>query len=176
MDCQRFLEGYSDFRDGLLPFEAAVEFEIHLDACASCGRYDRVVRRGASLYRDLPAVEPSEGFGARLQHRIHLEEEMQEPGRSASGIPASAALSIAAAVALFAWLPVVREDGGPEHLPAVAARAPQPPAELLVSGAALTHRAILDREGKAGATGHDHLLFGYFPVGAPSAIRIAAAD
>ncbi|MDP9348293.1 MAG: zf-HC2 domain-containing protein, partial [Gemmatimonadota bacterium] len=80
MDCEQFLDGYSDFRDGLLPFEDAVEFEIHLDACESCGRYDRVLRRGADLCRDLPEVEASEDFRARLQDRLHhVAEEMRGP-------------------------------------------------------------------------------------------------
>jgi hypothetical protein len=176
MDCEEFLNGYSDFRDGLLPFEAAVEFEIHLDACGSCGRYDRVVRHGAELCRDLPEVELSGDFRARLQDRLlDVEEEMRGPARSASGLPASAALSIAAAVALAAWLPAVREGGSPAHLPAVAARAPQPTGELLVAGALLAHRALLHREAHP-AAGDDHLLFGYFPVAAPAAVRIAAAD
>lgn len=178
MDCERFLDGYSDFRDGLLPLEASREFEAHLRSCGACARYDRVVDRGARLCRDLPELEPSSDFAARLRERIDRgEPDAWVPGRSSSELSASAALSIAAVLAVAAWLPVLQgEDGTPERLPAVAARAPQPAAEhppLFVSAPALTHGALLDR----GWTQHDeHLLFGYIPLGAPVAIRTAALD
>ena len=42
VDCARFLDEYSDYRDGLLPTEVLAEFEGHLGSCASCARYDRV--------------------------------------------------------------------------------------------------------------------------------------
>lgn len=179
MDCAEFLDGYSDFRDGLLSAGAEREYRGHLEACASCARYDRVVDRGASLYSGLPQLEPSEDFMDRLQHRLHhVEEEMRAPAAGFSGTPASAVLAIAAALAFVAWLPVLREEPAPSLLPPVAARAPQrggdaPP--LFISGPLLTHAALLDR-GEAHGPGAGHALFGYIPVGAPPAIRIAALD
>jgi len=176
VDCDRFLEEYSDFRDGLLGREEGGEFEAHLRACATCARYDRVVRRGAQLYRDLPELQVSDDFMERLQHRIHhVEEEMRAPTRYASGISASAVLSIAAVLALAAWLPVLRPEPGVPALPAVAAH---PPAEgeprLFVSAQLLAHRVLLHRDEPPAAD--EHVLFEHVPVGAPAAIRTALLD
>lgn len=175
LDCDRFLEEYSEFRDGFLGPEESEAFEAHLRVCRSCARYDHVVRRGAQIYRDLPELQVSEDFMPRLQHRIfHVEEEMKAPGHSASGIPASAVLSIAAALALAAWLPALREEPGLSALPAVAARPPQTAEpQLLVSAPLLTHHVL--HRGHA-PDGDPHLLFGYFPVAAPVAIRTALLD
>ncbi|HEX2190572.1 MAG TPA: zf-HC2 domain-containing protein [Longimicrobiaceae bacterium] len=165
VDCARFLDEYSDFRDGLLAPGEHRAFEAHLAACASCARYDRVVEQGAGIFRGLPELEPSEDFAARLQHRLfHVEEEMRAPGRSASGAPTPAVLSIAAALALAAWIPALRPATGIFELPAVAARAPGaelPP--LLMAGPLLAHASMLHPD--APADRDNHLLFRYNPVG-----------
>lgn len=182
VDCKRFLEEYSDFRDGLLPIEVYLDFEAHLEGCASCARYDRVVARGASLLRDLPGVEPSDDFLPRLQHRIHhLEDAVRGPGRSGSGLSASVALSVAALLALAAWAPVLRPGEATQRLPAVAARAPLQdpgfPQHLFVSASLLMHATLLHRDLATEASPRDdHLLFGYIPAGAPAVVRTAALD
>lgn len=178
VDCARFLEEYSDFRDCLLAPEQRREFEAHLAACSSCARYDRVVDRGASIFRELPEVEPSEDFAARLQHRIfHVEDEMRAPGRSFSGISAPTAFSIAAVLAAAAWLPVLRSPADSAYrLPAVSAHAPQPEIPVLsVAGPLLAHTAVL-HEGLEPADLHardSHLLFRYYPLGVPVSNPVA---
>lgn len=172
VDCARFLDEYSEFRDGFLSPEESREFEAHLAACASCTRYDRVVDRGARVFRDLPELVPSEDFAARLQHRIfHLEDEMRTPDRRFSGVPTPAVLSIAAVLATAAFLPVLRPvTDGLYSLPAVSARAPGsdlPP--LFVAGPLLAHTAVLhpDLEPAALQARDNHLLFRYYPIGVP---------
>ncbi|HEX7243384.1 MAG TPA: zf-HC2 domain-containing protein [Longimicrobiaceae bacterium] len=185
VDCERFLDQYSEFRDGFLLPEESREFEAHLKACASCARYDRVVSRGTGIFRDLPELEVSEDFGARLQHRIfNLEDEMRASRQGGfSGVPASAALSIAAVLAVTAWLPVLRPGDGLPRLPAVAAHAPEsgiPP--LFVAGPLLAHAALLHRDPEAAVrpARDNHLLFRYYPggapVGYPVALQVALAD
>lgn len=74
-------------------------------ACASCARYDRVVRRGIDLVRELPDVQPSESFDIRLQHRLlHIRDADALARPRATG---AAALGIAAAIALLAWSPLL---------------------------------------------------------------------
>lgn len=177
VDCATFLDEYSDFRDGLLAPDESRAFEAHLAACSSCARYDRVVDRGARILRELPELEPSEDFAARLQHRLfHAEEEMRAPGRTASGAPTAAVLSIAAALALAAWLPALRPAGGMHVLPAAAARAPGAdlPA-LLVAGPLLAHTSVLHSglEPAALQERDNHLLFRYYPVGVPISNPVA---
>jgi hypothetical protein len=109
MDCSQFLDGYSEFRDGVLGEAERAEYQQHLGTCASCGRYDRVIQRGVTIFRDLPGVEPSSDFMPRLQHRLyHVEDEMRASGHRTSGASSSLLLAIAAAIALVAWAPALR--------------------------------------------------------------------
>lgn len=177
VDCARFLDEYSEFRDGLLGPDEHRRFEAHLAACSSCARYDRVVDGGTAIFRDLPEIEPSDDFAARLQHRLfHVEEEMRAPGRTASGVPTSAVLSIAAALALAAWIPALRPAPRAYVLPPAAATAPRTdfPA-LLVAGPLLAHTSVLhpDLEPAALEDRDNHLLFRYYPVGVPISNPVA---
>lgn len=123
MTCQEFLARYSEFLDELLdPMEAA-RWHHHLGRCASCARYDRVVRQGLELVRDLPLVEPSPDFEPRLQHRLFHARDEQADER-ASGASAVVALAIAGMLAAIAWSPLLRQDPLTIDLPAVQARAP----------------------------------------------------
>ncbi len=123
MTCQEFLARYSEYLDELLdPMEAA-RWHHHMGRCASCARYDRVVRQGLELVRDLPLLEPSPDFEPRLQHRLfHVRDE--QAGEHASGASAVVALAIAGMLAAIAWSPLLRQDPLTIDLPAVQARAP----------------------------------------------------
>lgn len=124
MDCDQFLEGYSDYRDDWLDPGERERFEAHMEACESCARYDRVVQRGLEILRDLPEVTPSSDFLPRLQHRIyHIEDGI--PLRSAHP-GGSAALVAVAAVGLLAlaWLPFATRVPIEVELPAVAVDPP----------------------------------------------------
>jgi hypothetical protein len=140
MDCGIFLDGYSDFRDDLLPLPRRVAFEAHLRECASCARYDRVVDGGVQVLRSTEELEVSDDFMERLQHRLyHVDDELAEararrargPG---AGRAARGAAAVAAAVVALALLPPVFSRGAPTvtMLPSVAASAPAPeqPAHL----------------------------------------------
>ena len=123
MDCQTFLDGYTAFRDDDLSWDERVEFEVHLDECERCARYDRVVRRGTDVLRALPEIEVSDDFGARLQHRIfHLEDERAR-ARGRSGVGAGT-LAMAAGIAAVAWIPLAAPRETLLQLPAAVAVAP----------------------------------------------------
>jgi anti-sigma factor RsiW len=112
--CDTFLARHSDYLDGLLqPLEAA-RMSAHADACASCARYDRVVRKGLLLARELPAIEPATDFDARLQHRLlHLKDAAAADAHSWSVGGVAATLGVAAAIALLAWSPMIMDTGEP---------------------------------------------------------------
>ncbi|HEU0013145.1 MAG TPA: zf-HC2 domain-containing protein [Longimicrobium sp.] len=137
IDCGSFLEGYSDYRDGLLPRAEREAFAAHLRVCASCARYDRAVARGAGVLRELPELEVSDDFGARLQHRLfHLEDEMAVRRRRRVRMPRYAVTAAAAAVAAVAFVPLAQRatPGVMTMLPSVAVQAPRPdPAHLASS-------------------------------------------
>jgi anti-sigma factor RsiW len=111
MDCDVFLDGYSDFRDGLLPQGEQAAFRAHLASCASCARYDRVLAQGVGMLRGEPELQVSEDFMARLQHRIYHEDEARlARGRGSRARAVAGTLAAAAAVGAVT---LVSADGGP---------------------------------------------------------------
>jgi hypothetical protein len=133
MDCDTFLDGHSDFRDGLLTLPDRVAFEAHLRECDHCARYDRVVDRGVQVLRDRPELEVSDDFMGRLQHRLyHVDDEMAAARRRRGPVSrgAVAALAAAASVAAVALLPRLYPGAAPTvtMLQPVAAVAPAPAA------------------------------------------------
>jgi hypothetical protein len=123
MTCQEFLARYSDYLDELVdPLEAA-RWRRHIEDCAACGRYDRVMRQGLELVRALQPIEPSPDFAARLQHRLfHVRDE--GVGERTSGASAVVALAIAGMLAAVAWSPLLRPDRFTIEVPEVPARVP----------------------------------------------------
>lgn len=109
MDCREFLRLHSEFLDGRLARTEADRCEAHAAVCASCARYDRVVRRGQELLRSLPAAPVSPDFRARLEERV-LQGRDDIFGEHAAGAGAGAVVSLAIAglLALAAWGPMLR--------------------------------------------------------------------
>jgi len=70
MDCREFRSKHVAYVDDLL---AAVDMEgmrAHLGRCPSCARQDTAVRRSLMLVHNLPSIEPSPEFMARLNARL----------------------------------------------------------------------------------------------------------
>lgn len=149
MDCGTFLDGYSDYRDGLLPLPRRAAFDAHLKACASCARYERVVDGGVQVLRGLPRLEVSDDFMERLQHRLWHERDdlaaaRARRSRRASRRAAGAAVAAAASIAAVALLPGIYSRSAPTvtMLPSVAASAPavEPPYRVASGDAGLAAR------------------------------------
>lgn len=135
MDCGTFLEGYSDFRDGLLTLPERVAFQAHLRDCASCARYDRVVDGGVKVLRDLPELEVAPDFMDRLQHRLwHEQDDMAAArarrARRSSRRVAAAGAAAAATIVAVGLAPGMYARLAPTvtMLPSAAASAPEPEA------------------------------------------------
>jgi putative zinc finger protein len=105
-NCRDFLEGHTEFLDGLLPKRLAERFERHLEQCYSCQRYDQIVRRGLLLARNLPQIQPSANFQERLQTRLMHVEVETEPRPIVAGT--ATGLMVAAVLALIAITPMIR--------------------------------------------------------------------
>ena len=83
MTCNDFLERHTEWLDGELDSAAARRVMAHASRCESCARYDRVVRRGTDLVRNIvPPVEVSDDFGARVRHRLYHERDAMARRRS----------------------------------------------------------------------------------------------
>lgn len=123
MDCREFLLRYTEYDDSLIPAGEADRFRRHMAACASCARYDRVLRKGRMVARQIPGPAPSSDFTVRLQRRL-----LRGPDRT-SGSPSSAAARLAAGLAAATVVLVVASalqliDPAPTSPgPAVAAKA-----------------------------------------------------
>lgn len=129
MRCQEFLEAYPAVVDGLSDEAEAGRVRDHRAKCQGCDRYARVLERGAELLSALPAVEPSDAFQARLEHRLlHVDEELAalRRGGVASATTGAAALAMAILLLAVAWSASIQVAPPRVVLPAVMAVPPGP--------------------------------------------------
>ena len=125
LNCSRFLQGYSDHRDGLLDAREAARFRSHLEHCPSCARYDRIVSGGVKVLARQGGIEPSDDFALRLKYRLLEMERASERESSGSGITTTVAVTVALALAIAAWAPTLRRSALPTLPKAPVAYAPR---------------------------------------------------
>lgn len=115
MTCREFLERYSEYDDSLIPAAEAERFRRHMEACPSCARYDRVLRKGRMVARQLDRPEPSPDFIPRLRSRLLQQRtrgRMYMSGRVAAGLAAVTVLMVAtSAVRLMESVSPPTSDG-----------------------------------------------------------------
>lgn len=101
MNCREFLNRHSEYVDARVAAAEAALLRSHAEACASCARYDRVVRKGAQLARELlPRIEVSEDFEPRVRHRLlHVRDEVARRRAGSASLYAAATVVLIAAVA-----------------------------------------------------------------------------
>jgi hypothetical protein len=128
-DCERFIEEYSEYRDGVLTADQQAEFREHVETCPCCARYDRVLRAAGDLLSQLPGAEPDEDFMPRLQHRLYnIDEGLGDlPAHRFAGAAALAGVAAVGILALF-WLPFAATVPMEMQLDPVAAYVPPPTA------------------------------------------------
>lgn len=110
MNCRDFIDRYSDYDDSLLDRVERELFAAHLRECPRCERYDRVLRKGRMLARQLPPSQPTPDFVPRLHQRLrHLRHERHR--RSYAAVPGGAAGALAAVTLLLtvAWVVLLIE-------------------------------------------------------------------
>lgn len=99
MTCREFLERYSEYDDSLIPADEAERFRRHMERCSSCARYDRVLRKGRMVARQLSRPDPSADFIPRLQRRLLQQRPRQRmvmSGHLAAGLAAVTILMVTA--------------------------------------------------------------------------------
>lgn len=109
MDCREFHAKHIEFVDDTLPIVEMEMMRGHLRVCRKCARHDTAVRRGLLVVRNLPTIEPSADFMARLNARLQqlhdsdcVRAEVRAP--SLGGFTSLAAgLALAAYIALEAY-------------------------------------------------------------------------
>jgi hypothetical protein len=70
MDCRAFRRNHVAFVDDVLSIAEMRAMDQHRATCAACSRQDTMVRRSLLLIRNLPPIEPSPDFMARLNQRL----------------------------------------------------------------------------------------------------------
>jgi len=80
MDCREFREKHVGFIDDTLPAIDMEAMREHVLLCCRCARHDTSVRRGLLIVRNLPRIEPSPDFVARLNARLK-ELQLASGGR-----------------------------------------------------------------------------------------------
>lgn len=70
MDCREFCEQHVAFVDDTLAGIELVRMQRHIAECESCAKHDAKIRRALLLIRNLPSIELSADFSARLEARL----------------------------------------------------------------------------------------------------------
>jgi len=73
MSCEKISKSLVSYLDGRASARERETVEAHLQVCAECGERAEEFRRLWSVLSEVPAVEPSFGFDARLRQRIAAE-------------------------------------------------------------------------------------------------------
>lgn len=127
--CSELLARHGDYLDGMLAAHEAARLQWHMSVCCSCARYDRIVRRGIDLAREVPDITPTPDFEQRLQHRLHHVQGVVIAGESRAPAGAVATFAVAGLIALLAWSPLLLDGANEPGTIATAERAtPRNPA------------------------------------------------
>ena len=104
LSCNEVLARHSEFLDGEMPAVDAELWRTHLANCAQCARYDRVLRKGLRVLQDDRQVQPDPEFMLHLRYRLAYEDQRMTTPVTAG---AATAVTVAAVLALAAWLPIM---------------------------------------------------------------------
>ena len=133
MDCRFFRRHHVAFVDDTLPGVELVAMERHRIECAACAQLDAMVRRSLLLAHNLPSIECSADFGARLAQRLEQVRRDQLPLHRESPLarrPGLGTFLLAASVVMAAGASALALSGEgvqPDPmLPPVLASAPPP--------------------------------------------------
>lgn len=128
MDCRTFRRKHLAFLDDTLPGVEMVQMEQHRQGCPSCATLDASVRRSLLLLRNLPSIQASADFEARLLHRLahearhgrRAEREIRGPSLSVFAGTAASVVALGLLGSVFVRAPEAADVGVP-RLPAVVA-------------------------------------------------------
>jgi len=121
MDCEEFISGYSDFIDRRFERHPLGDYCAHILSCCSCAEYDRVMRRGLHLVRQLDPPEPRSDFGARV--RRLLISRVQDVGPQVRRWTPAAVGAAAAVLVLVVAAVFYQREATPVELPPVVVEA-----------------------------------------------------
>jgi anti-sigma factor RsiW len=172
--CSDFHERFSDYYDGTGEPSFLGEADAHVASCPDCRRYHAVLVQGSAILRSTPRPQVSEDFQARLQHRIYHVDDATALGREAgSATTVSAAVAIAALIALAAWSPALIRAPRVE-LPPIVVSQPEPrvlgvrPPRFSISNGSSSFVSAVER----GLWDDPDVFIRYNPLRAPSVRQV----
>lgn len=118
MECEEFLTDYSDFLDRQFEEHTIVGYCDHLLRCSECAEYDRVMRRGLELVRELEPPETQRGVVPRVSERVLAAGPGRGTGRGRAVLAAGVTALALFAVGSLAML----DSGGTAELPPVVVK------------------------------------------------------
>jgi hypothetical protein len=128
MNCREFKSKHVAFVDDLLSAADMADMTRHLRICARCSSLDVRIRRSLMIVRNLPQIEPSADFYARLSERLKTAPSPSSSDRFASVATTAIVATAALAAAIYFAMAVQvqrKAPAAPISAPAVAI-APQP--------------------------------------------------
>jgi anti-sigma factor RsiW len=99
MDCREFRKNHAPFVDAQCGAAEEQQMREHVSACPSCARQDMLIRRSLMLMRNLPRIEPSPDFQARLNARLRAATAAATDSRRPLRFSVGAFAAIAASIA-----------------------------------------------------------------------------
>lgn len=78
MDCREFCEQHLAFVDDTLAGIELVRMQGHIAECEICAKHDAKIRRALLLFRNLPSIEPSADFSAKLAARLKTAQKSED--------------------------------------------------------------------------------------------------
>ena len=140
MKCRQFKSNHVGFIDDLLPAADMLEMRRHLSVCSACSALDIRIRRSLLVVRNLPQIEPSADFFARLNDALKQAPPPQAKFRPLAAAATFTAVTAALAAAVyFAMAISPKPEVAPVAPPtvvashAVASVAPLPMADVAIA-------------------------------------------
>jgi anti-sigma factor RsiW len=101
MNCREFRHKHDAYVDDTLSGVDQEAMGRHLRLCPTCAALDTRIRRSLLLARNLPTIEPSAAFSARLQMRLAHERSLRERTLHETGYAAGIGTTTRHRVPLF---------------------------------------------------------------------------
>ncbi len=129
MTCSEFIQGFSDYIDGVSNSDGIEAARTHLQSCESCRRYEHTYRRGVTLLKSFSDLTVHDGFEPELERRLRKDTALalQSLGRrpAFSGSPMTMVLGMALVLVGAAWSPFLFSGGVEVDLRPIRAATPQ---------------------------------------------------
>lgn len=129
MDCREFCDQHLAFVDDTLAGIELVRMQRHMAECESCAKQDAKIRRSLLLFRNLPSIEPSPDFSARLESRLRSCQQEQLAMTQRNLKRGAIAATLASAIMLgYIGTTLFNQPTAPQDiiLPPVVASIPEP--------------------------------------------------